>query len=165
MPSVTIQESGKVLVKSSNSSATAGQVGEAIALSNEAISRRASTIFKDLGVSSDSSASMQSKVSGTTGMLLSGEYRIETSFSYSTDYDNSDFVADLIIDGASIETSTYDFFRVEPKVSGQHLSFSRIDYADFLTDSTHTIDLQWMSTVIGLNASIWSASVVITRAD
>ena len=174
MAKVVVQDTGKVLVKSAPSTATAGQVAQALALANQAIlaANGEHHLSQSTGVSINSTTTMQDKINATTASLSAGTYKITTSFSYNMDSVTQDWVGDCLIDGASLETSAFDFARFECKDragntestgSNQAYAFTRVDYATFGTAATHTIQLQWRSDDAGTNASIWSASVLLEK--
>lgn len=172
---VTIEDSGLVLVGHAASGATQAQVGQALALAQQALNATTASfqLFEDAGVSSNSTTTMQDKIVASP-TLEAGTYEITCSFCYNSAYNNNDWVGDLLLDGTSLETSAFDYARMEVKdalgdVAGtgsdQAYSFTRVDYVTFATNAAHTLQLQWRSSVSGQNASIWSAKVAVRKVS
>ena len=130
-------------------------------------------LFQSAGVSSTTLNTFQDKISGTTGVLPAGLYEVATSYSWNFNSVTNDFVAQLLVDGTSVESSAFDMHRQEPQDSAggvagtgtdQAHGFSRVDYLS-LAAGTHTVVLQYMSAQAGISASIWSAKVSLKRVQ
>jgi len=123
------------------------------------------------GVSVTTSTTFQNKISLTTTTLSSGTYRIGVSYGWSYDSSSDDFESRVLFDSVQIGATHFE----EPSDSlgtswsgtgtDQRHYIGRTFYKTITGSTTHTINLQYRSTVAGTSASIWDAVVELWRVS
>ncbi|MEM7310984.1 MAG: hypothetical protein AAF682_30220 [Planctomycetota bacterium] len=114
------------------------------------------------------STSFVTKLSGTTASVPAGTYRVAFSYGWNYDDNATDFEARFLLDGVASNLHVQ-----EPKdIAGtfgstgtdQRFYVNRVLYFD-LTAGTHDLDLEYRSTLAGAEASIWDAVIEIWRVQ
>ena len=186
MAKVVTQGSGSVLVKSSPSSATQGQVAEALRIANEALTTAVNGgsvygtefhLFESNSVSTDNTGSFQNKISGVTSVLPAGKYKVSVSYGWNRSSSTlSEFESRLTFDGSVIGNSDGlmhkgrpDSYLTGTNVTGtsaaQRYAFNKTFYIDLASAATHTVELQYRSSAASAVSAIWDASVEIIRVS
>lgn len=135
-------------------------------------------VLQDSGVSISTSTAQTDKINGSV-TVDGGTYDVEVSYGWNGDIGSNDFVSVFEIDGAPVDI-TNELHRQEPKdVAGnpavtdpldltrtnQAHGFTRTFHGVALTAGAHTVRLAWFTGSGGNEASIWGASIKITRVS
>lgn len=126
-------------------------------------------VFTSDTVSITTSNSFQTKVSGTTNTLVSGTYRIGVSYGWNHDSTANDFESRVLFDGNQLGASHAE----NPADSGgaswsgtgtdQRFYGTRTFYTTITGLATHSVVLEYRSSVAGISSSIWDAVIELWR--
>ena len=112
----------------------------------------------------------QAALTGTTPILPAGDYEITISYLWSKGQNAScDFIANLLIDGASVVTWGGDMHRQQPASVGggdaagtltsQAYPASFVIPRSFATNTTHTYQFQFQSEMTGERSAVRNVSL------
>lgn len=131
-------------------------------------------LFQDLSVSTTTSTTFQSKISGSTSNLPAGTYKILVSYSWNHNSTQNDFEARLLIGGSAIgQNASGLIHKAEPKDSSgnfsgtgssQQYTFTQAYYV-VLTAGIKTVALDYRTDTNNRASSIWDASIEIIRVQ
>ena len=130
-------------------------------------------LFQDLAVSTTTSTTFQSKISGNTTALVAGDYKILVTYSWNHNATQNDFEGRFLFDGAAVgQNGSGLIHKAEPKDSGgnfsgtgssQQYTFTQAYYVTGVTAGVKSVALDYRTDNNGVASSIWDASIEIIR--
>lgn len=140
----------------------------------------ARAVFTSPGAETNTTTTLQTKISGTTPSLEAGTYVYDVSFEWSYDIGNSSFIAEFSVDGVSFPDGNNIVLKQEPKESAGNSSligitpnwgtdeirpYSKKFIATHTADGTHDVLLQWRAEAARVEANIKRAVITVKRFD
>jgi len=130
-------------------------------------------LFQSTGVSTTTSTTFQSKITGNTTTLSTGDYKILVSYSWNHNATQNDFESRFLFDGVAVgQNSSGLIHKAEPKDaagnfsgtgSAQQFTFTQAYYVTGVTAGIKTIALDYRTDKNGVASSIWDCSIEIIR--
>jgi len=124
-------------------------------------------LFESNPLSSHSTTTPQTKISGTTSLLPSGKYKITITYSWNYADEGKSFQSWFLFGGVAVgNNSLGEIHRQEPKEKriDESFAFSKTYYVDIVSPTTKTVLLQYASTDMKL-AQIWDANIKVIRVQ
>ncbi len=133
-------------------------------------------LFESAGVSTTTSTTFQSKISGNTAALEAGDYKITISYTWNHNATQNDFEARFLFDGSAVgQDSGGLLHKQEPKDaagndptgtgSSQRYAYTKVFYVTGVTAGVKAVALDYRTDNNGNASSIWEANIEIIRVQ
>jgi len=126
--------------------------------------------FESLDVSITTATTPQVKISGITTVLPSGLYRFGYNYGWNHNANRNDFVGNVLLDGITmVQHQQEPKDSAGPNFSGtgtnQKYVNSGFFNANFNSDTTHTLVLNFATSVAAINSGIWDSQIEVWRIN
>ena len=135
-------------------------------------------VFENTGlvVSFTAFPAFENVITGMTGVLPAGRYKVTPSYSWNHDSTNNSFVSRLLVNGALVAAFVPHIHRQEPSDANgaarfpatgtdQTFGFCKPYFVDLPAPQAMMVELDIATTNATLESSIWESSIEIIRVE